>query len=185
MTEKQISLLSDEELVERINSGDYSLFSELIDRLMPHIVAVAVSHRDLITDTENLIGEGTLAVFDAVKSYESGKSSFKTFACVCIDRAIGARVTSALAKKRIPDRLVTSIDDVEIQVSDNPESIVIRKEEENSLGISLKNILSELELNVLNLFMQGYSYSVISEKLGVTQKSVDGALRRIRGKLKR
>ena len=177
--------LSDEEMVSLINNGDFVYFSTLIAGIMPHIVATASKWQNLIPDTEDLIEEGVLAVFTAVKSYDFKSASFKTFAKLCVDRAIGAKVKAASAEKRIPNTLVTSIDGMEIPHDITPEDIFINREESSDFTASLKDNLSQLELNVLYLFLQGLGYSQIAEKLGVTVKSVDSALQRIRNKLKK
>ena len=179
------SAMSEEELVKFINSGDYDLFPELINRIMPHISASAAKWKNIIPDTEDLVEEGVLAVFTALRSYESEKASFKTFANMCVDRAINAKVRAATAQKRIPNNLVCPIEDTDIPHGESAEEAFIRKEENNDFNTNLSNTLTGLEQSVLKLFLDGDSYADIANTLGVSRKSVDGALRRVRSKLKK
>lgn len=181
----QSATLSDEQLVRNINCGKYDLFPELISRNMPHIKASALKWKSVFPDTEDLIQEGIMALFTAVKSFNEEKASFLTFAHLCIERAISAKAKSALAGKRIPSGLITSIDEGMSAQSESAEELVIRKDEDNRFNRSVESVLSELEYNVLSLFLNGESYSDIAEKLGVSPKSVDSALQRIRKKIKK
>ena len=85
----------------------------------------------------------------------------------------------------IPQELITSIEDVEITDSNSPESILIEKENYKALTETIKLELSDMEFNVLELFLEGKSYSDIAKSLSITEKAVDNALARIRKKLKK
>ena len=177
--------LSDNQLVELINNGEYKYLQLLINRYMPYIISVASRYNVGGLDTEDFIQEGVMAIFSAVKTYSAEKASFKTFACLCINRAMSAalaRVTGAA--KHIPDGLISPIDELELADMSDPESILIEKESYDDLESALKQDLSQFEYQVLNEFLSGKSYSEIAEALGVSTKSVDNALRRIRSKIK-
>lgn len=176
--------LSDEQLAENVNCGKYDCFSELIGRIMPHIKSVALKYKSILPDTDDLIGEGVVAVFSAVKSYKSEKSSFKTFACLCVDRAISDKVRSANAGKRIPNSLISSMEEESISVESAEESF-IRFEEDSNFTRDFGKTLSNLEKSVLERFLNGESYQTIAGALGVSVKSVDSALQRVRNKLRK
>ena len=67
---------------------------------------------------------------------------------------------------------------------DNPESILIDRENVEALENEIKKSLSPLENRVLQLYLDGNGYMDIARILGKTPKSIDNALRSIRGKIK-
>ncbi len=177
--------LSDNQLVELINQGEYKYLQLLINRYMPYIISVASRYNAGGFDTEDFIQEGVLAIFSAVKTYDDSKASFKTFAGICINRAMTSALTRAVGKaKHIPENLISPIDDVELADTSDPESILIEKENISNLEHTIKKDLSKLEYQVLSEFLSGKSYADIAKTLGITTKSVDNALRRIRAKIK-
>ncbi len=176
--------LSDKEIISEILSGRYEYFSILIDRYMPTVILSARSFENCGVDIDELISEGTLAVFSAVRTYNSELSSFGTFAGLCIKRAMLSQIRSASAKKRIPEDLITPIDDVVLENPETPEDIYIKKESYDILKENVFSGLSMLECSVLTLFLDGVAYSEIAHKLKIPVKSVDNAMTRIRNKVK-
>lgn len=184
-TEK-LSQMTDNDLVVRINNGEYKYLQTLINRYMPYIISMASRYRVGGYDTEDFIQEGLFAVFSAVKVYKSEKASFKTFAILCINRAMSSAVARVSgAEKHIPENLISPIDDLELADMNNPESIVVEKEDYTNFALALRSDLSQLEYHVLCEFLQGKTYSEISNSLNISSKSVDNALKRIRAKLKK
>lgn len=180
------SLFSDEELVAFILGGDYDYFQVLINRYMPYVISVASRYRASGLDTEDFIQEGVLAIFSAVKTFDAKKASFKTFVTLCINRAVSSALSRATgAARHVPENLILPIDDVVLTDFKSPENIFIEKESYNNLELSIKKELSRFEYQVLSEFLSGKSYLDIAEKLGVTSKSVDNALRRVRSKIKK
>lgn len=178
--------LSDNRLVELINCGEYKYLQLLINRYMPYIINAASRYNASGFDTEDFIQEGILAIFSAVKSYDCEKASFKTFVCLCINRAMSSALSRVSgAAKHIPDGLVSPIDEVELPDMSSPESIFIEKESYNDLELTIKQKLSAFEYRVLCEFLTGKNYADIADSLNVTPKSVDNALRRIRSKIKK
>ena len=182
MKESICKNMSDEQLVASVQSGDYTLFSVLVDRYMPCIVKASSKYKQAI-ETEDSVSEGLWALFSAVKAYEPDKSSFKAFAQLCINRAILSEYRYFKALKRIPRELISSIEDVDVSGSVNPESLIIEKESFNSLLELSRSELSELEFRVFREFIRGKCYKEIADETGKSEKSVDNALRRAREKL--
>lgn len=175
--------LSDIEIVELVNSGNFEPIGVLINRYYPTIILYVnrLCPQEL---HEDAIQEATFALYSAIKSYNSQKSSFSTFAGICIKRSVISTLKSHNRKKTVPSELVTSIDDVEIADSNSPEKIFFDRNDYETLTDSIKLELSSMEYKVLQLYISGYRYSVIADKLGLTEKSVNNALSRIRKKLK-
>ncbi|MBR3968150.1 MAG: sigma-70 family RNA polymerase sigma factor [Clostridia bacterium] len=179
-------VFSDNQLVDFINKGEYKYLQILINRYMPYIINVSSRYNGGGLDTEDFIQEGILAIFSAVKTFDADKASFKTFVSICINRAMSSALSRTCgAAKHIPESLISSIDDVELTDCANPESILIEKEDFIDLEQTIKQQSSDFEYQVLCEFLSGKSYSDISSVLGVTEKSVDNALRRIRSKIKK
>lgn len=179
--------MSDEEIVLSLSSDNYAEIQVLINRYMPLIIKTVSRYSSCVSDAEDLIQEGVIAIFSAVKSYDPSKARFSTFVSHCITRAILAQLKSSGASKRIPDALITPLDDADVGVADisDPESIYISKESYEHFKANICASLSELEYKVLYAFVSGDSYSKISADLGISVKSVDNSLRRIRTKLKK
>ncbi len=177
--------LSDNELVSYVLSGNYEYLQTLINRYMPYIISVAAKYKSYGCDIDDLIQEGILSVFSAVKSYDSEKASFRTFVTLCINRSINDQLRAINAGKRIPENMITAIDEVILPDECNPENIFIEKESYNDLTVTLKKNLSGFEYKVFCEFLSGSSYSDIADKLNISVKSVDNALKRIRSKFKK
>ena len=65
----------------------------------------------------------------------------------------------------------------------DPANQVISTEELHSLVTCLSSVLSELESSVLSLYLDGYSYESIAERLACDTKTVDNALQRVKRKV--
>ena len=87
--------------------------------------------------------------------------------------------------KVVPEELITSIEEFDLADSNTPEKIFFDKEDFKALTDNIKLELSPMEYKVLELYLAGYRYAVIADKLGLNEKSVNNALCRIRKKLKR
>lgn len=177
--------LSDNELIVLISSGGYENLQILINRYMPYIIKTANSYSNNGCEVEDLIAEGVLAVFNAVKVYDSSKSKFSTFVTLCISRAMLSQLKLASADKRIPDKLLSPLEEAEDLTVQNPEQTYIDKESYESFKADIFSSLSQLEYKVLCAFLSGESYSEIAERLGITVKAVDNSLTRIRNKIKK
>ena len=80
--------IDDNELVLRINSGEYELFHILIKRYQPYINSTALSLSTAKSEIEDLVQEGNVALFSAVRGFSPNRASFKTFAFTCIKNAM-------------------------------------------------------------------------------------------------
>lgn len=176
--------VDDNALVHLINGGNYELFHTLIKRYQPYIKGIALSLSSAKSEVEDLIQEGNIALFSAVKSFSPERSNFKTFAVTCIKNAMVDVLRKQTAKHQIPEALCASLDDIELQDNNTPEKIFFDNESYRLLKDSINIELSELEHRVLSAYLAGMSYSNIATLLGISQKSVDNSLKRVREKLK-
>ncbi len=174
--------MTDNELIELINLGEYENFKIIIDRYLPLIAKYAKKYCPK-NEFDDAVQEATFALYGAIKSYDSSLSSFAVFANLCIKRAVIAHLRKNNTQKTIPEELISYIEDIEVPITETPESIFIEKENYNALAESIKLELSKLEYNVLQNFLAGKSYKEIALSLSITEKSVDNALARIRKKI--
>ena len=175
--------MSDDDIVALINGENYELLQVIIDRYYPIILTYVRKYCPHIY-YEDAIQESLLALYSAVRGFDSSKSTFKAFAVVCIKRAVISVLRKSLRKGQIPDELVSSIEDIEIVDSNSPEKIFFEQEALKNLTNTIRLELSELEYSVLEAYLEGEKYSDIARKLNITEKSVNNALVRIRKKLR-
>ena len=168
--------VSDEEIVEQIRGGNYELVPVIFGRYEKQ-VRYYVEKYCRESDREDASQEASLALYSAIKDYDKNKSAFSSFASLCIKRAVTDLVKKANRKKNIPEELFEPIEEVS-------EKIFFDKEAYKALTHNIRLELSGLELAVLQLFLAGKKYIDIADELGISEKSVNNALMRIRKKLK-
>lgn len=185
---------TDEVLVKHAQSGMLTAERCIFERYRETVKIIAASFTSNFAtycvlaslEFDDLFQEGLLGLLSAIYSFrEEKKATFRTFATTCITNSIRAVIKNSTRKKNIPLGGLISINDIEISVSSSPEDRIISAEETAVLYNFLQTELSGMELKVIRLHLAGASYRSISEKLNITEKSVDNALQRIRGKLSR
>ena len=175
--------MTDGEIVKEIAGGNYELLCVIIERYNP-VIFRYINKYCPESYREDAVQEVTLALYSAIKDFDETKSSFYTFATVCIKRAVISILRNLQRKKDIPDELLYSIENEEIADNNSPEKIFFERENYKSLTDTIRLELSSLELDVLQLYLSGEKYSDIAARLDISEKSVDNSLARIRKKLK-
>ena len=176
--------LSDDEIISKINSGEYELLHIIIKRYNEVILYYTQKYCPE-SYREDAVQEASFALYSAVKNYNPKKSSFKTFATLCIKRSVIAVLKSQQRQKDIPDELLSSIDEIDVADCNSPEKIFFEREDLKLLTDNIRLELSPLEFSVLQHYLTGESYRDIAKNMGIPEKSVNNALTRIRKKLKR
>lgn len=180
------------ELSELVKSGDQEAFRALLTDF-EGVIRATTSSADVDREEKmDLYQEGLIALYKAAMTYDpSLNASFSTYANVCIKHSIVSALRIYYGKKNYPIRSSLSlngeVDDPVIQSLGpvtEPEQLLLEKESYRALLEKLDASLSNYEMEVLKLFLQGNSYCEISKRLNMTAKSVDNAIQRIRGKLK-
>ncbi len=190
----------DEMLVEKVREGDSGALEYLINKYKNFVRAKARSYFLIGADHEDIVQEGMIGLYKAIRDYKEDKlSSFKAFAELCITRQIITAIKTATRQKHIPLNSYVSLDkplyDEEsdrtlldvicgTRVTD-PEELLINQEEFDDIELKMGEILSELERKVLMLYLDGRSYQEISADLNRHVKSIDNALQRVKRKLER
>lgn len=192
--------LSDAEIITIIHKGNTEALDFLITKYQPFVRLKARSYFLMGGDREDIIQEGMIGLYKAIRDFKEDRlSSFKAFAELCITRQIITAIKTATRQKHIPlntsvslDRPVfdeesdrTLLDVIAGPVLDDPEDLMIHKEDFIRMEEEMNKVLSGLEKQVLALYLEGQSYQEISDGLNRQVKSVDNALQRIKRKLER
>lgn len=167
--------------------------SELVARYKPLVYAIASRYRGM--EFDDLTQEGMLGLLNAAKRFDPSRgSSFGSFASLCIHR----RLSSAVARQQGKRREEISISQLSPQEEEafakltalsgdsinNPENLIIRRENFAEWIEMLDTLLSPREQQIVYLYLEGYSYQAIAQKLTIPVKSVDNGLQRIRRKVR-
>lgn len=192
--------LTDEELVEQVHQGNTDALDFLISKYRLFVKAKARSYFLIGADKEDIIQEGMIGLYKAIRDFREDKlASFRAFAELCITRQIITAIKTATRQKHIPLNSYVSLDkpiyDEESErtlmdiitspISDDPEYLMINREDYLYLEEKMGEVLSELEQQVLVRYLEGQSYNEISEELDRHVKSIDNALQRVKRKLER
>lgn len=192
---------TDEELIHRLRGGEEPIMDYICDKYKNMVRRKAKSMYILGGDNEDLIQEGMIGLFKAVRDYDSGRdASFYTFADLCISRQMYTAVQASKRQKHIPlnsyvslyggsseqegeeRKLVEALTD---RSGQNPEEMFLDKERVAYLEKVIEHELSSFEKQVLDLYMTGMSYTQIAKVLGRDEKSTDNALQRLKSKIKK
>ena len=192
--------LTDEEMISLFRDGDQEAMEKLLEKYKSMVLGKAKSMYILGGDSEDLIQEGMLGLFKAVRDFDCGRdASFRTFAQLCVTRQLYTAVKASARKKHLPLNSAVSLssplreengderdeellDFLEADPSSNPEAYLIGQEETERLEEMIEKELSPLEKQVLELYLTGMGYVEIAHVLNRDEKSTDNALQRIRAK---
>jgi RNA polymerase sporulation-specific sigma factor len=192
--------MPDEEIVELAQQGEQFPVEFLVDKYKNFVRAKARSYFLIGADKEDIIQEGMIGLFKAIRDYRVDKlTSFRAFAELCITRQIITAIKTATRQKHIPlnsyvslnkpiydeesDR--TLMDILSTTKITNPEEIIISREEFVFIEQKMGEILSSLEWKVLMAYLEGKSYQEIAVDLKRHVKSIDNALQRVKRKLEK
>ncbi|MHB8927291.1 MAG: RNA polymerase sporulation sigma factor SigH [Bacillota bacterium] len=190
----------DEEIVEYAREGNDGALEFLINKYKNFVRAKARSYFLIGADREDIIQEGMIGLYKAIRDFRSDKlSSFRAFAELCITRQIITAIKTATRQKHIPlnsyvslnkpiydeDSDRTLLDVLSGSKITDPEELIISREEFGDIEEKMGEILSDLEWKVLMSYLDGKSYQEIAVDLKRHVKSIDNALQRVKRKLER
>lgn len=196
----ELEFKSDEDIVSDAKDGNTIALEFLINKYKNFVKAKARSYFLIGADREDIIQEGMIGLYKAIRDFRGDKlSSFRAFAELCITRQIITAIKTATRQKHIPLNSYVSLnkpiydEDSDRTLLDvlsgtkitDPEELMINREEYNDIEYKMGEILSDLEWKVLTLYLEGKSYQEIAEDLERHVKSIDNALQRVKRKLER
>ena len=193
--------LTDEEILLAIRDKDDKVALDyLINKYRNFVRAKARSYFLIGADREDIIQEGMIGFYKAIRDFRNDKlSSFRAFAELCVTRQIITAIKTATRQKHIPlnsyislnkpiydeDSDRTLLDVLSGAKAADPEDLVISREEFIDIEKKMEEILSDLEWKVLMSYLDGKSYQEIAEDLDRHVKSIDNALQRVKRKLEK
>jgi RNA polymerase sporulation-specific sigma factor len=192
--------VDDHYLVALAKSGKRDAYDRIVRRYYGFVRLKASSYFLIGGDSDDLIQEGLVGLYKAVRDYRSDReSSFRNFAELCITRQIITAVKTSTRNKHTPLNQYVSFSQTPASAggdgeptldevlpgptAHDPVNQVISSEELHSLVACLSSVLSELESSVLSLYLDGHSYEAVAERLDCDTKTVDNALQRVKRKV--
>ena len=186
-----------EELIEKAQNGDENAIEKLLSNYKPLVNKIARSYFLTGGDIEDLVQEGMIGLYKAIKTFKKGKTaSFMTYAGTCVKNQIQTAVRIASSEKNmvlstaLPIDSKESFDDEEEEIEivlpsplPKPDEKIENKENFAQITKQIVKSLSQLELKILISYLKGYNYSEIAQQNNISKKSVDNALSRIKNKL--
>ncbi|MGL4741404.1 MAG: RNA polymerase sporulation sigma factor SigH [Sarcina sp.] len=200
LTEKELLVKADEEVVKEAQDGNVIAQEIIINKYEQFVRVKAKSYFLIGADKEDIYQEGMIGLYKAIRDFNSEKeSSFKAFAELCVTRQIITAIKTATRQKHIPLNTYVSLnkpiyeEDSERTLLDvidglritDPEALVIGQEEVADIEGKIKKVLSNLEMEVLNSYLDGKTYQEIAVDLDREAKSIDNALQRVKKKLEK
>ena len=194
MLDKRFADMADEQVVGLAQQGDSVAVEYLLSKYKNFVRSKARSYFLIGADHEDIVQEGMIGLFKAIRDYQAERlSSFRAFAELCITRQIITAIKTATRQKHVSlnkpiydeesDR--TLMDVIVEGRAQNPEELIIGRENLVSFRDQVDRVLSGLEQDVLNAYLDGKSYQEIADKLGRHVKSIDNALQRVKRKMEK
>jgi RNA polymerase sporulation-specific sigma factor len=190
---------TDEELISLHREGDAGAMDGLLARYRNFARSKARSYFLVGADKEDIVQEAMIGLYKAVRDFNPVKeTSFRAFADVCVTRQIITAIKMATRQKHIPLNTYVSLskplatdeepdralmDVIQTHEVTDPAELLISSEELRSMRMAFAEILSDFEIEVLHLYVEGKSYQEIAVLLGRELKAVDNALQRIKRKV--
>ena len=192
--------LEDLQLVLKARNGSSVAMDQLIRRYTSFVRLKASSYFLAGGDSEDLIQEGLVGLYKAVRDFRADKeTSFRSFAELCVTRQIITAIKTATRFKHAPLNTYVSFShtpagqdgDGDVTLGDalpgpsvnDPSVRVISTEELQALVGCLSTTLSSLEADALRLYLEGSSYEQMAAELGCDTKTIDNALQRVKRKI--
>lgn len=196
------STCTDEELILRLREGEEAIMDYIMNKYKNLVRKHARNMYILGAEEQDLIQEGMIGLFRAIKDYDSGRdASFFTFADLCISRKMYNAIEASKREKHTPlnnyislygdndedskDGKSSFIDLLSAGEISNPENLLIDRENVERIEKLVEQELSSFEKQVFDLYITGMKYGQIAKVLGKDEKSTDNALQRIRNKLRK
>jgi RNA polymerase sporulation-specific sigma factor len=193
---RQYGDLNDENLISLIRGGDNAALDYLLEKYKGLVKVTARPYFIIGADREDIIQEGMIGLYKAVRDFEPSKNvTFESFAVLCVTRQMITAIKSAGRKKHSPLNSSVSLsqniggEDYSFMellpqtAAQSPEDLLITKETKNFIEAQIEENLSGMESNVLRLFLLGKSYAEIAKVITKDEKSIDNSLQRARRKI--
>ncbi|MDP9066757.1 MAG: RNA polymerase sporulation sigma factor SigH [Actinomycetota bacterium] len=196
----ELSEFEDLELVRLSRGRDENALVVLLERYRRFARSKARSYFVPGSDQDDVVQEAMIGLYKAVRDFDLAQDTpFRAFAEMCISRQIHTAVKGANRQKHQPlnarvsldapvgdsdDRMATALGELlAADVNSDPAELVVSADEIDSVRRVMSETLTDLESDVLHLYMEGKSYDQIAAALGSHLKSIDNALQRVKKKV--
>lgn len=199
---KELEQMADEALIAAYRNANRQAVEVLVQRYKQFVRHKIKATYCIGADKEDLIQEGMIGLFKAINDYNPEReASFKSFATLCVTRQLSTAFKTVTRQKHMPlntsislnlpvtkggeeeDEGITLIDILKSKEEFSPEDEVINQENLKVLNDYISKVLSDMEFNVLKLYIDGKNYHEIAKQMDKTPKAIDNALQRIKKKL--
>lgn len=192
--------IDEEKLIEAARLGNNYAVEYLIAKYRCLVLGKVNTYFLIGADRDDIIQEGLIGLFKAIRNYDKDKlTSFKSFAEICITRQIITAIKSATRQKHMPLNSYISLnkpvyeegsEKTLLDMMDcgrivDPLEVYISREVVDSMESKILEVLTDLELEILNHYVEGKSYEEISKDTNRETKSIDNALQRVKKKLEK
>ncbi len=190
--------MTDDEIVKLAKADNLHALEYILEKYKNFVKSRSRPYFLIGADREDIIQEGMIGLYKAIRDYDTEKyTNFRAFAEMCITRQIITAIKTATRRKHMPlnsyvslshpvfdeESDKTLLDTITEHSCLDPEEIIINKEDYTSIGKKINELLSPKEMEILSVYLQGKSYQEISDELGISHKSIDNALQRVKRKL--
>ena len=192
--------MTDEQLIATLRKGESEIMDFIMEKYKYLVRKKAKAMFLLGGENDDLIQEGMIGLFKAVRDYDSEQgTSFASFADLCISRQMYSAIKASQRQKHMPlnsyislyeqgedtqeEKQQPLIETIQTMKDNNPEELFLNKEYLQMIEQELKQRLSDLENRVLHLHLLGIDYQTIAKLLDKSPKSIDNALQRIKVKM--
>lgn len=190
----------DNNYICEIKKGNVDALNKIMEKYKNYVYLKAKPFFMVGAEKEDIIQEGMIGLFKAIKSYNNAKDvSFKSFADLCIKRQIMTAIKTSTRQKHIPlnsyislnktafdeddDRAI--IEMIDTDTVPDPLETVTTKEKYQKIGTKMSEVLSDFEQKVFSEYINGESYVSIAQKLNSHPKAIDNAVQRIKRKFEK
>ena len=194
----EVVSMTDDEIVKLAKADNLHALEYILEKYKNFVKSRSRPYFLIGADREDIIQEGMIGLYKAIRDYDTEKyTNFRAFAEMCITRQIITAIKTATRRKHMPlnsylslshpvfdeESDKTLLDTITEHSCLDPEEIIINKEDYTSIGKKINELLSPKEMEILSIYLQGKSYQEISDELGISHKSIDNALQRVKRKL--
>ena len=188
--------MNDIEIIKLAKQGDEKAIDELYDKYRKNILVIAKKYFLNDGNNDDIVQEGMMGFLKAINTFDAEKGNFYSYLIKLVEQQIINAIKKSNALKNSPLNERFNLNSQgELELTDNekvlgipndsltPESTILMEENHKELTDLMFDKLSEFERKVMQLYLSGFSYNDIIEKLNVSYKSVDNALNRVKTKL--
>ena len=178
---------SDEELICRLRAGEGFIEEYLLEKYKPFVKSKSRALFLAGADREDLIQEGMIGLFKAIRDFKPENGApFAAFAKLCVERQLYTAIEAAARMKNAPlNGYISLSEEAENLMDGGIEDAVIEKASYQQIYSDVQMHLSQMERQVLELFLEGKNYTEIAVIMGKSDKSIDNALQRLKAKIRK